>query len=70
MRVAAAREHWGAAKDKGFDATYWQPDEQRALGEEGVKWAAYGLTRPMDDRPLADMAGNLLAGQACRMPSC
>lgn len=25
--VAAARGHWTAAKTKGFDATYWQPDE-------------------------------------------
>jgi len=26
--VAAARASWGAVKAKGFDATYWQPDEQ------------------------------------------
>lgn len=26
--VAAAREHWSAAKEKGFEATYWQADEQ------------------------------------------
>jgi DNA polymerase-3 subunit chi len=26
--VAAARAHWSAAKAKGFEATYWQPDEQ------------------------------------------
>lgn len=26
--VAAARERWAEAKQKGFDATYWQPDEQ------------------------------------------
>jgi DNA polymerase-3 subunit chi len=26
--VAAARAHWSAAKEKGFDATYWQPDAQ------------------------------------------
>jgi DNA polymerase-3 subunit chi len=26
--VAAAREHWSAAKAKGFAVTYWQPDEQ------------------------------------------
>jgi DNA polymerase-3 subunit chi len=26
--VAAARVHWAAAKAKGFEATYWQPDEQ------------------------------------------
>ena len=26
--VAAARGHWSAAKAKGFEATYWQPDEQ------------------------------------------
>ena len=26
--VAAAREHWSEAKAKGFEATYWQPDEQ------------------------------------------
>jgi DNA polymerase-3 subunit chi len=25
--VAAARGHWATAKTKGFDATYWQPDE-------------------------------------------
>ena len=25
--VAAARAHWGAAKDKGFEVTYWQPDD-------------------------------------------
>ena len=24
--VAAARAHWSAAKAKGFEATYWQPD--------------------------------------------
>jgi len=26
--VAAARAHWAEAKTKGFEATYWQPDEQ------------------------------------------
>jgi DNA polymerase-3 subunit chi len=26
--VAAARAHWADAKAKGYDATYWQPDEQ------------------------------------------
>lgn len=26
--VAAARGHWGEAKAKGFEATYWQTDEQ------------------------------------------
>ena len=26
--VAAARAHWSEAKAKGFEATYWQPDEQ------------------------------------------
>jgi DNA polymerase-3 subunit chi len=26
--VAAARAHWSDAKAKGFEATYWQPDEQ------------------------------------------
>ena len=26
--VAAARARWGEAKAKGFDVTYWQPDEQ------------------------------------------
>ena len=26
--VAAARAHWTNAKAKGFEATYWQPDEQ------------------------------------------
>ncbi len=25
--VAAARGHWSAVKAKGFEATYWQPDE-------------------------------------------
>jgi DNA polymerase-3 subunit chi len=26
--VAAARAHWTEVKAKGFEATYWQPDEQ------------------------------------------
>jgi DNA polymerase-3 subunit chi len=26
--VAAARAHWADAKTKGFEVTYWQPDEQ------------------------------------------
>ena len=26
--VSAARERWTEAKAQGFDATYWQPDEQ------------------------------------------
>jgi DNA polymerase-3 subunit chi len=26
--VAAARARWTEAKAQGFDATYWQPDEQ------------------------------------------
>src|SRR6266849_3491936 len=26
--VAAARARWTEAKEQGFDATYWQPDEQ------------------------------------------
>jgi DNA polymerase-3 subunit chi len=26
--VASARARWNEAKAKGFDATYWQPDEQ------------------------------------------
>ena len=26
--VAAARSAWTDAKAKGFEATYWQPDEQ------------------------------------------
>jgi DNA polymerase-3 subunit chi len=26
--VAAARAHWAEAKAKGFETTYWQPDEQ------------------------------------------
>jgi DNA polymerase III subunit chi len=26
--VAAARSAWSAAKEKGFEATYWQPDAQ------------------------------------------
>jgi DNA polymerase-3 subunit chi len=25
--VAAARVHWTDAKAKGFEATYWQPDD-------------------------------------------
>lgn len=25
--VVAARAHWGDAKAKGFDVTYWQPDD-------------------------------------------
>lgn len=25
--VAAARSHWSQVKERGFDATYWQPDE-------------------------------------------
>ena len=25
--VTAARERWNEAKAKGYDATYWQPDE-------------------------------------------
>ena len=34
--VAAARERWTALKAQGFDATYWQADEQRPLAEEGL----------------------------------
>ncbi len=26
--VRRARERWAEAKGKGFEATYWQPDEQ------------------------------------------
>lgn len=26
--VSAAREHWRAAKGRGFDVTYWQADDQ------------------------------------------
>ena len=26
--VAAAREHWTAARTQGFETTYWQPDER------------------------------------------
>jgi DNA polymerase-3 subunit chi len=26
--VVVARAHWSAAKAKGFEATYWQPDER------------------------------------------
>ena len=26
--VTAARARWSEAKQQGFDATYWQPDEQ------------------------------------------
>ena len=26
--VASARACWGEVKAKGFEATYWQPDEQ------------------------------------------
>ncbi len=25
--LAAARAHWGAAKDRGLEVTYWQPDD-------------------------------------------
>jgi DNA polymerase-3 subunit chi len=25
--VASARDHWTEAKAKGYEATYWQPDE-------------------------------------------
>lgn len=25
--VAAARGHWNAAKERGFEVTYWQPDD-------------------------------------------
>ena len=53
--VAAARAHWSDGQGKGFEATYWQPDEQRPLGEEGLTGPA-GPTRPMNDRPMADLA--------------
>jgi DNA polymerase III subunit chi len=26
--AAAAREHWGRGKARGFDVVYWQPDEE------------------------------------------
>lgn len=33
--VAAARERWTEAKGNGFDATYWQPDEQGRWVKKG-----------------------------------
>ncbi len=33
--VAAARQCWTEAKAKGFDATYWQPDEQGRWVKKG-----------------------------------
>ena len=33
--VAAARERWSEAKANGFDATYWQPDEQGRWQRQG-----------------------------------
>ena len=33
--VAAARVHWSDAKARGFDATYWQPDEQGRWTKKG-----------------------------------
>ena len=36
--VAAARARWSEAKAKGFEATYWQPDEQGRWVEKGLSW--------------------------------
>ena len=33
--VAAARAQWAEVKAKGFDATYWQPDEQGRWAKKG-----------------------------------
>ena len=33
--VAAARAHWSDAKSRGFEATYWQPDEQGRWTKKG-----------------------------------
>jgi DNA polymerase-3 subunit chi len=33
--VTAARERWNEAKTKGFEATYWQPDEQGRWVKKG-----------------------------------
>ncbi len=33
--VAAARAHWSDAAAKGFDVTYWQPDEQGRWQKKG-----------------------------------
>ncbi len=33
--VAAARERWSEAKAKGFDVTYWQPDEDGRWQRKG-----------------------------------
>ncbi len=33
--VAAARERWSEAKAKGFEATYWQADEQGRWQRQG-----------------------------------
>lgn len=33
--VAAARERWTEVKAKGFDASYWQPDEQGRWVKKG-----------------------------------
>ena len=35
--LAAARGHWKAVKAAGHEATYWQQDRARALGEEGLR---------------------------------
>jgi DNA polymerase-3 subunit chi len=33
--VSAARAHWGDAKSRGFDVTYWQPDEEGRWQRKG-----------------------------------
>lgn len=33
--VAAAREHWSAAKAQGLETTYWQPDERGRWQRKG-----------------------------------
>jgi DNA polymerase-3 subunit chi len=33
--VAAARVHWGDARKRGFQTTYWQPDEQGRWVKQG-----------------------------------
>ena len=34
--VAAARERWSDAKAKGFEVTYWQPDDDGPLAAQGI----------------------------------
>ncbi len=33
--VAAARARWGEAKSRGFEVTYWQPDEDGRWQRKG-----------------------------------